>query len=84
MKRYLVEISDGDTTNPHRTPAMAAGVTAKPRELADTIKVLEDWEAARAVQGRIMKIATLAIAGLTAPAGCETVTEPVSVGPDTY
>jgi hypothetical protein len=33
-----------------------------------------------------MKIATLAIVGLIALAGCETVTltEPVSVGPDTY
>jgi len=26
---------------------MAAGVTAKPRELSDMVKVLEDWEARR-------------------------------------
>jgi hypothetical protein len=29
------------------TPAMAAGVTAKLWELADMVKVLEDWEAGR-------------------------------------
>ena len=29
------------------TPAMAAGVTKTPWELADMVKVLEDWEAAQ-------------------------------------
>jgi hypothetical protein len=49
-------------------------------------KVLEDCEAARTAKGCMMKITILAIAGLTTLAGCETVTvtEPVSVGPDTY
>jgi hypothetical protein len=29
------------------TLAMAAGVTAKLREMADLVKVLEDWEASK-------------------------------------
>jgi hypothetical protein len=32
------------------TPAMAAGVTTKLWELADVVKVLEDWEAVQAVK----------------------------------
>jgi hypothetical protein len=31
------------------TPAMAAGVTAKLREMADMVKILQDWEASRIV-----------------------------------
>lgn len=33
---------------PRRSPAMAAGVTAKPWELADIVKVMEDWEGTQA------------------------------------
>jgi hypothetical protein len=38
-------------------PAMAAGVTSKLWEMADMVKVLEDWEAAIDSKGGLMKVA---------------------------
>jgi hypothetical protein len=32
------------------TPAMAAGVTAKPWSLTDMVRVIEDWEAERSAK----------------------------------
>jgi hypothetical protein len=31
------------------TPAMAAGVTSKLREMSDMVKLLEDWESVRKI-----------------------------------